>query len=65
MKIKLSIQFKRILNPLLRGSKVLGMKKFLSSVFANRDANAQTKNENINFWCPTGMIPVNSNFCDR
>jgi hypothetical protein len=35
------------------------MKKLLNTVFTNNVENQKNSNARINFWCPSGMIPVN------
>ena len=35
------------------------MKKFLNTVFTNNVENTKNSNIRVNFWCPTGMIPIN------
>ena len=35
------------------------MKKLLNTVMRNNVENTKNSNEKINFWCPSGMIPVN------
>ena len=34
------------------------MKKFLNTVFTNNVENTKNSNIRVNFWCPTGMIPI-------
>ena len=35
------------------------MKKLLNTVMGNNVENTKNSNAKINFWCPSGMIPVN------
>ena len=34
---------------------------FMNSMFANQPKSLNTNNK-INYWCPTGMIPVNFDY---
>lgn len=49
----------------MKGIKMIkGMKKIvdlMKTVFADHSANLNTNNcSKINFWCPTGMNPINN-----
>ena len=35
------------------------MKKLLNTVMRNNVENTKNSNIRVNFWCPTGMIPIN------